>query len=406
MHDVFILGLGYVGVPLAINASRAGFNVTAFDIDSNKVEKLRLGDCDSPDIQRDELINLQIEGSLKLVNQLPKAPPNSIFIITVPTPLNADRKPDLSYVEKACEFIANSINENCLVINESTSYIGTLRNFIKPKIDIISNISSIKYVVAPERIDPGNENWNLKNTPRVLGGITIESLEMAHNFYTKFCDEVISVSSPEVAEASKLLENSFRQVNIAFINEFSKISKEFNFLTSEVIRAASSKPFGFMPFFPSLGVGGHCIPVDPYYLSFSATQIGNSTHLLDIANQINFNQPKALAMEIEGMFQKNLGGKNIQIAGISYKIGISDLRESPAMYLIDELTKMGASVKWHDPIVKNFKSQVSSPLDPKIDLGVIVTPHKEIDFSPWRETNTNVIDLSTTSENFGWPKYF
>lgn len=404
--NLYVIGLGYVGLPLAVSASKIGYKVFGFDIDSRRIKNLKNGISENIDIVVSELIQLQADGTLEFIDELPKFISNSIFVIAVPTPLNEKRAPDLSAIESACDFIAASIGNDCLVINESTSYIGTLRNLIKFKIDDKSGITSTKYAVAPERIDPGNKFWNIKNTPRIIGGLDEIATSLTTNFYKEFCDEVVKVSSPEVAEASKLFENTFRQVNIALVNEFSDILKSFGVSSNEALNAASTKPFGFMQFMPSIGVGGHCIPIDPTYLSYSADLVNVETSLIKTADAINLENYKKIAKRIENKFQGNLKGRKIQVAGITYKINVSDLRESPALKLISELRDLGAQVTWHDPLVKSFGNEKSMSLDSNIDLGLIVTPHNEINFSVWKESNTFVFDLSTSTNNFGWPKFF
>jgi UDP-N-acetyl-D-glucosamine dehydrogenase len=305
----------------------------------------------------------------------------------------------------ACELVARIIVDNSLVINESTSYIGTLRDLIKPTIDKLSSAKDIMYAVAPERIDPGNSNWGMKNTPRIISGLDDVSTQITVKFYSKFCDKIHIASKPEVAEAAKLFENTFRQVNIALVNELSNIADLIGFSTHETIKAASTKPFGFMPFYPSIGVGGHCIPVDPSYLAFSAESVGAEAKFINLANLTNSSMPKIIADRIKLILDGNLSGKRIQVAGITYKPNISDLRESPALDLINELKLLGASVIWHDPFVTKYNGQQSSELNSDIDLGLIVTPHDQIDFLIWKKSGVKVLDLSANSKNYGWPKF-
>jgi UDP-N-acetyl-D-glucosamine dehydrogenase len=290
-----------------------------------------------------------------------------------------------------------------LIISESTSYPGTLRNIIKPILEKNNN-TRFEYAVAPERVDPGNEKWNLGNTTRVISGLTDSATNKAISFYSNFCNNIYRATSPEVAEAAKLLENSFRQVNIALINEFSNIMSSLDISANEVVEAASSKPFGFMKFLPSIGVGGHCIPVDPEYLTYFARSKGISSPLIDTANEINFKRPTQVIDVIEKYLGFKLIGKRIQIVGIAYKPGVVDIRESPAIELILKLRNLGATVSWHDPIVKMWQNEESTPLDPSVDLGLVITPHSEIDLSVWRNTKTTVLDLSATSQNLGWPR--
>ena len=403
--SVIVVGQGYVGLPVAINAARCGFKVYGFDISREKIEHLKLGVTSSPEITKTDLLDLQSQGKIEFTNTIPQLSEKSIIIIAVPTPLNAERKPDLEMLESACTLISNIIIDDSLVINESTSYVGTLRNLIRPTIERLSPAKNIFYAVAPERIDPGNIQWGIHNTPRVISGLDDLSIQMAAKFYANFSGQIHTVSKPEVAEAAKLFENTFRQVNIALVNELSNVANKMDFSTHETIEAAATKPFGFMPFFPSIGVGGHCIPVDPSYLSFSAESVGVEAKFINLANEVNSSMPIVVTERIKSHLAGDINGKRIQIAGITYKPNISDLRESPALELISELKNKGAVVSWHDPFVSNYEGQSSMALISEIDLGLIVTPHDQIDFSIWKKANIKVLDLSANSNNYGWPKF-
>jgi UDP-N-acetyl-D-glucosamine dehydrogenase len=403
--NIIVVGQGYVGLPLSVNAAKSGYKVYGFDISIEKIEQLKKGHTDSPEIKKSDLLRLQKKGNIEFTSTIPKLNEHSIYVIAVPTPLDSDRKPDLSMLINACELVASVIEDNSLVINESTSYIGTLRNLIQPTIDKLSSAKNIMYAVAPERIDPGNSKWDMKNTPRVIAGLDDIASQITIKFYSKFCNQIHIASKPEIAEAAKLFENTFRQVNIALVNELSNIAYSIGFSTHETIRAASTKPFGFMPFFPSIGVGGHCIPVDPSYLAFSAESVGTDAKFINLANITNSAMPKIIAERIKITLDGNLSGKKIQIAGITYKPNISDLRESPALDLINELKSLGASVSWHDPFVTKYNGQQSSELNPDIDLGLIITPHDQINFSIWKVSGTKVLDLSANTQNYGWPKF-
>jgi len=403
--SVIVVGLGYVGLPVAVHAARSGYKVYGFDISREKIEDLKLGVSNSPEISKKDLLHLQSEGKIEFTNIIPKLPEKSIIIIAVPTPLNANRKPDLDMLNSACILISNIIVEYSLIISESTSYVGTLRNLIRPTIERLSPGKNIYYAVAPERIDPGNHQWGIHNTPRVISGLDNLSIQMASNFYEKFSGQIHTVSKPEVAEAAKLFENTFRQVNIALVNELSIVADVTNFSIHETIKAAATKPFGFMPFFPSIGVGGHCIPVDPSYLAFSAENAGVEAKFINLANKVNSSMPALVTGRIKSRFNDDLKGKRIQIAGITYKPNISDLRESPALNLIKELKIAGAIVTWHDPLVKVYEGQQSEALTSEVDLGLIVTPHSQIDFSIWKNANVKVLDLSANSNDYGWPKF-
>jgi UDP-N-acetyl-D-glucosamine dehydrogenase len=403
--NVVVVGQGYVGLPLSVNAAKSGYKVYGFDVNNEKVEQLKKGLTDSPEIKKNDLLRLQKKGNIEFTSTIPKLNKQSIYVIAVPTPLDSNRKPDLSMLINACELVASVIKENSLVINESTSHIGTLRNLIKPTIDMLSSAKNIMYAVAPERIDPGNTKWDIKNTPRILAGLDDIAGQITLTFYSKFCNQIHIASKPEVAEAAKLFENTFRQVNIALVNELSNIANAIGFSTHETIRAASTKPFGFMPFYPSIGVGGHCIPVDPSYLAFSAESVGADAKFINLANITNSSMPRTIAERIKINLGGDLRGKKIQIAGITYKPNISDLRESPALDLMHELKSLGASVIWHDPFVTKYNEEKSSELNSDIDLGLIVTPHDEIDFLIWKNSGVKVLDLSANPTNYGWPKF-
>ena len=404
--NIIVVGQGYVGLPLSVYAAKSGYKVFGFDISKEKIEQLKKGHTDSPEIKKSDLLRLQKRGKIEFTSKIPNLNDRSIIVIAVPTPLDSNRKPDLSMLINACELVASVVKDNSLVINESTSYIGTLRDLIKPTIDKSSLSKNLMYAAAPERIDPGNTKWGMKNTPRVIAGLDQIAAELTVEFYSKFCNQIHIVSKPEVAEAAKLFENTFRQVNIALVNELSNIADSIGFSTHETIKAASTKPFGFMPFYPSIGVGGHCIPVDPSYLAFSAESVGVEPKFINLANLTNSSMPKIIAERIKFILNGSLRGKKIQIAGITYKPNISDIRESPALDLIHELKLLGGSISWHDPFVTKYDDQQSSELNSEIDLGLIVTPHDLIDFSIWKKSGIKVLDLSANSVNYGWPKFF
>ena len=401
---VSIIGQGYVGQSLSMAAASVGHNVVGFDLDTNLINRLGSGLSHVPGVESKLLLNLIETTRYQPTSNAELIKGSQIIIIAVPTPVDDERRPNLAALHSACELIGKTVSEPTLVISESTSYPGTLRNLIKP---IIENLSKTKflYAVAPERVDPGNSQWNILNTPRVVAGLTHEATEMAIKFYKSFCNEIYRASNPEVAEAAKLLENTFRQVNIALVNEFSSIMNRIGISSFEVVNAAATKPFGFMKFLPSIGVGGHCIPVDPEYFSYFAESLGAKSRLTNLVNELNINRPSEVAFRIMDLLGNNFKDSQIQVAGIAYKGDVSDIRESPSLELIHKLRKLGASVKWHDPIVQEWGKEISDSLDPKIDLGLIVTPHSKIDFSIWKEANVKVLDLSANSLNYGWPKF-
>jgi UDP-N-acetyl-D-glucosamine dehydrogenase len=403
--NICVLGQGYVGLPISIHAAQVGYTVYGYDVNEDKVEELKKGITSSPDVEKQTILDLQSTKKLNFISELNQNLEVSIFVIAVPTPLNLNYEPDISKLKSACERIGAVIKPNSLVINESTSFIGTLRDFIKPLIDEKSKIAGIKYAVAPERIDPGNNKWTISNTPRVISGLSNEAIKEAGEFYEKFCSYVYPVPLPEIAEAAKLIENSFRQVNIALVNQLTDVAYEFNFSINDAINAAATKPFGFMPFYPSIGVGGHCIPVDPSYLIYSAKKVGYDAGLIEQANKINASMPELITTRIEKFFGKALPGKKIQVVGISYKLDIADVREAPALELIKILRSRGAIVTWCDPVVNEFWGETSTPIDDNIDLGLIVTPHSCIDLSVWKTSRVQVLDLSASPINYGWSKF-
>jgi UDP-N-acetyl-D-glucosamine dehydrogenase len=401
---ISVIGQGYVGLTISIGAASAGHEVIGFDINDTLIKNLIDGNTFVPGISKNVILELQELGKLSFSNLQTSFSESEVIVIAVPTPLSKTRNPDLDALTSAAFLIAKNLKTDCLIINESTSYPGTLRNLIKPIFESCSNYK-FEFASAPERVDPGNSEWNLKNTPRVVSGLTSSASEKAASFYRSFCDKVIVVSSPEVAEASKLFENTFRQVNIALVNEFAQISNVLKFSSHEAIRAAATKPFGFMAFYPSIGVGGHCIPVDPIYLSFAAEKQGTQTEFINLANTTNLGMVSYVVNRIKDQMNGSLNSLKIQVAGLSYKSNISDLRESPSLDLITELRKSGADVRWFDPLVDLELPGRCQNLETDIDLGLIVTPHDSIDFSIWKKANVSVLDLSADPNNYGWPKF-
>ena len=405
MITVSIIGQGYVGFPLAIHAAIAGNTVVGYDYDKSKISEITQGKYPTSGLDAQSISFLIDHKKYKPTFDPTLISESDVIVLAVPTPLDDNGNPDVSLLEDAARTVAKNCKSTALIINESTSYPGTLRNLVEP-IFKSKQGHRLLFASAPERIDPGNVNWNLENTPRVVSGLTHEATLKAVNFYETFCRVIHKASSPEIAEASKLFENTFRMVNIALANEFATISNQLGFSAHEALSAASTKPFGFMPFYPSIGVGGHCIPVDPKYLSHSAKLAGGVPKLIDLAHDINTSMPKSVTLRIRTELSNDLSNKKIQLAGIAYKPNIPDLRESPALELIKELRKMGAIVTWHDPVVGKFDNETSCELDPNVDLGLIVTPHEQIDFSLWKNSSVRVLDLSANSRDYGWPKFF
>jgi UDP-N-acetyl-D-glucosamine dehydrogenase len=296
-----------------------------------------------------------------------------VIVIAVPTPLDETRNPDLSFVHAAADLIAAHVKSPALIVNESTSYPGTLRKEIAARITGVEHL----FASSPERVDPGNTQWGTKNTPRLIGGLTPEAVAKAKEFYGSFCDSIIEVSSPEVAEAAKIFENTFRQVNIALVNEFAQIADALGISGREVIAAAATKPYGFMQFNPGPGVGGHCIPVDPSYLAHVANQVGVPATFIKRANEVNLAMPTYVVKRVVAGCGGSIAGKSVVVVGVSYKSNVADTRETPAADVIDLLRAQGATVTWHDEVVGSWRGESSSPL--RGDVAVLVTKHDGVD---------------------------
>jgi len=379
---VAILGLGYVGLPLAIAAAESGYEVLGFDVDSQKIEKLAKGISTSIDVTDVDLAIQLNNCNLKVSGDIFDAKNSEVYLICVPTPLSENGSPDLSYLEKGAELVAKVLKKGDLVILESTVAPGTTRSFLIPLLTERSQLkpNEFEVVFSPERIDPKNSVWNVKNTPKILSGVNASGSKRAVEFYSKFIDNVLECESLEVAETAKLLENSFRLVNISFVNELAMFCYKLGIDISHVISAASTKPYGFMPFYPSIGVGGHCIAVDPIYLSKKAMDIGEPIQMIDLAVKINKSIPKHHVIRAE-TFLKGLKNKKILVVGVSYKPNVADIRESPVESLILELRQKGALVSWHDDLVEKWNSEDSVPLSNQYDLAILATPHDYLDLT-------------------------
>ena len=378
---VSIIGQGYVGLSLASSAASVGYEVFGFDTNQELIKQLSAGKSHV------EGVSVPASGYVATTDAS-EIDGSDVVIIAVPTPLNDDRKPELSYLLSACEIVGKALKYQALIINESTSFPGTLRDLISKNIGEISGIEH-QYAASPERVDPGNSLWNQSNTPRLVAGLTEEATKAAVDFYSKFCSVVVPVSSPEVAEAAKLFENTFRQVNIAMVNELAQISHGLDINVREVLDAAATKPFGFMKFNPSLGVGGHCIPVDPSYLSFAAENVGIEASFIDLANEINLEMPSYVANRIANEVC-GLKGKKVLVAGLSYKANVSDLRESPTLLLIDALEVLGAEVFKHDPLIAGTSGIVNS------DVAILAVAHDVIDKEALMNSAPYIFDCTGT----------
>jgi UDP-N-acetyl-D-glucosamine dehydrogenase len=385
MKSVGVIGQGYVGLAVATAAAAAGHSVTGFDTNSTIIKNLELGKSHIEDVKDSKLKKLIKNSFYRPTHNPSDLTGCEVVIIAVPTPLDSERIPDLRNIEAAIQTIISSIKKSALIINESTSYPGTLRNVIAKKISTATRIDH-RYAISPERIDPGNTKWNVKNTPRLVAGLDYKSAKEVVDFYSTFTKTLKLVSTPEVAEMAKLAENSFRYVNIAFVNELAKVAHGFNVNIGEVLEAANSKPYGFMKFFPSAGVGGHCIPIDPLYLTYESKQKGIPTPLLDKADEVNTSMPKYVVTRILRDHNQDLSGKNVVVVGVSYKPNISDTRESPALEILKLLANNGANAMWHDPLVSEFNNGFSSSISNQ-DIAVVLSLHKSINLKKLRQIN-------------------
>ena len=349
--------------------------MVGFDLNFAIVSQLNEGVSHIEGVASEDIKQAIFEGNYKATTDGSEIAGSEIVVIAVPTPLDQNRKPDLTYIDSACKVIAENLTGPALIINESTSFPGTIRNYIKPAIEKYSRQKfDHMYAISPERVDPGREDFNQKNTPRLYAGLTPEATAKTRDFYSTFCDNLVEVSSPEVAEAAKLFENTFRQVNIALVNELAQISHALGIDVRETLDAAGTKPYGFMKFAPSAGVGGHCIPVDPSYLADVAEKAGVEATFIKRANEVNLDMPKYIAGRIAKDNGGSVKGKKVLVVGVAYKPNVADTRETPAELLIDALNDLGAVVSWNDPVVGNWHSSESSPLL-GADIAVVVTKH-------------------------------
>ncbi len=370
---VSIIGQGYVGLTIAIGAASGGHRVVGLDVNQDLVKRLNAGKSHIEGISDSQLDGFVSSGLFTASDDPSVLEGSDVIVIAVPTPLDERRHPDLSYVHSAADLIVQNVNTPALIVNESTSYPGTLRKEIAVRITGVEHL----FASAPERVDPGNTQWGTKNTPRLIGGLTPSAVAKAREFYGSFCDSIIEVSSPEVAEAAKIFENTFRQVNIALVNEFAQISDALGISSREVIEAAATKPYGFMPFSPGPGVGGHCIPVDPSYLAHVANKVGVPATFIKLANEVNLAMPAYVVKRVVAGAGGSIAGKSVVVVGISYKANVADSRETPAASVIDLLRAQGANVIWHDDLVGNWRGESSSQLGSH-DIAVVVTKHDDV----------------------------
>src|SRR2546423_3064993 len=388
---VGIIGCGYVGLPLAAAFAKAGYRVTAVDVDVEKVRKLNAGESYIRDVPSDDIAGLVKQGRLRATTSYESLREAHIIFVAVPTPFDRAKQPDLSYIIRAAEGIAGVLQRGQLIVLESTTYPGTTDEVMRPILERSGLTAGADFYLAfsPERIDPGNKTFGIENTPKVVGGIDPESTALAAAALQQITQgRIHTVSSARVAELTKLLENTFRAVNIALVNDLAMLCDRMGIDIWEVIDAAATKPYGFMPFYPGPGVGGHCIPVDPYYLSWKAREFDFHTKFIELAGKIKPSMPYFCVDKIERVLNehgKPVNGSRILLLGVSYKPGVGDLREAPPLRIIKLLGEGGADLAYHDPHVPSLRDPAleSVPFEPELeaaDLVVIVTAHPEVDY--------------------------
>ena len=404
-HDVAIVGAGYVGVPLAQVFADAGRSVLLVDVSAERVAQLNRGESYIEDVPSEALKQLVDRGAVRATTDYDELRDAAAILIALPTPLSRQREPDLSIVRSATEEIAKRLRPGHLVVLESTTYPGTTRDEIRPILERVSGLTAgadFHLAFSPERVDPGRVDHTTKNVPKVVGGIDEASTEAAAALYGSAIDTIHRVSSPEAAELTKLLENIFRSVNIALVNELAQLCDRMGIDIWEVVDAAATKPFGYMRFEPGPGLGGHCIPIDPFYLTWKAREYDFSTRFIELAGEVNQNMPYYCRSRVSQALNhgagKSLKGSRILVLGVAYKADISDMRESPAVKLIELLDNAGAEVSYHDPHVPQFEehghSRTSAPLQPEAyDAVVIATAHSGIDYAKLVEEAALVVDL-------------
>ena len=390
-----IIGLGYVGLPLCVEAAENGaLKVIGFDVNEEVVESVNSGCSHIQDLTDDQVRSLRNRGLIEATCDMSRLAECDAISICVPTPLSKTRDPDVSYISAASDAVAATLRSGQLVVLESTTYPGTTREVLKPKLESTGLVAGEDFYLcfSPERVDPGNKTWTTRNTPKVIGGLTEVCGDIGQSFYEKFIDKLVRVSSVEAAELTKILENTFRAVNIGLVNEIALIADRLGVDVWETIDAAATKPFGFMKFLPGPGLGGHCIPVDPHYLSWKMRTLNYKTRFIDLASEINSEMPFFVVDKVREVLTHNrlpLNGSTILILGVAYKKDISDVRESPALDVIQLLRQDGADIRYHDPYVSKLNweggefnsEQLTDELFSWADCVVILTDHSDFDYT-------------------------
>ena len=406
--DIAIIGAGYVGMPLAKVFAEGGKNVVLVDVDAGVVDGINRGESHIGDVPSGELKRLVDDGRVAATTDYDVLREVDAILIALPTPLNSQREPDLSIVRSAVQQIAPRLQKGQLVVLESTTYPGTTRECLQPILESngLKAGEDFHLAFSPERVDPGRTDWTTRNTPKVVGGLDPASTERAAELYRSAVDTVVPVSSPEAAELTKLLENIFRAVNIALVNELAQLCERMDLDVWEIVEAAETKPFGFMSFKPGPGLGGHCIPIDPFYLTWKAREYDFYTEFIELAGKVNANMPyfcrSLISQALNHGSQKSLKGSRVLVLGVSYKADIDDVRESPAEKIIMLLQKAGADVAYHDPHVAEFDGLRSVDYRPEdYDCVVIATAHSSIDYDDLVERAEIVVDFRNATGRNG-----
>lgn len=403
--DVGVVGLGYVGLPLAVAFAESGFSVTGFDTDSEKVQTLNTGESPLPDVASERVGSVTEAGNFRATTDMSRMDEVDTLSICVPTPLRKSRDPDISYIADATDTIVENFEPPGIIVLESTTYPGTTEEILAERFRAAGwTLDDDVYLAfSPERIDPSNEDWGIENTPKVLGGSTEQSGLFASRLYEQIVDRVVTVSDTQAAEMVKLLENTFRSINIALANEMALICDRLDINVWEVIDAAATKPYGFMPFYPGPGLGGHCIPVDPLFLSWKARLADTQSQFVELADEINRSMPEHVVNKITETLndeRKCVNGAEICLLGVAYKADVNDVRESPAHDIVGELRDLHADLSYCDPFVESFEVEGDSlervPQDQlhetSFDLGVILTGHSNFDWPTIAENFSTLVD--------------
>jgi UDP-N-acetyl-D-glucosamine dehydrogenase len=400
-YDVAVVGAGYVGVPLAQAFADSGRRVLVLDVVRDLVDALNDGHSHIDDVPSERLAPHVKSGRITATTDYEQLRQAGAILIALPTPLTPQREPDLTYVERAAHAIGQVLQRGQVVVLESTTYPGTTREVVKPILEERSGLTAgedFHLAMSPERVDPGRTDWTTRNTPKIVGGLTPACTEAAAAVYRDAVDTIHTVSTPDAAELTKLLENIFRSVNIALVNELAQLCDRMDIDVWEVVGAAATKPFGFMSFQPGPGLGGHCIPLDPYYLAWKAREYDFATRFIELAGEVNNNMPyfcrSVISQAMNHGLQKSLSGSRILVLGVAYKADIGDTRESPAEKLVMLLRNAGAHVSYHDPHVPHFDGLTSVALEPEAyDCVAIVTAHTSLDYESIVERAKIVVDF-------------